>query len=179
LSLAGFDGGAGGMGTAYAAIERLGGSIEVQSSLGVGTTFTISLPPTLAIVPALIVGSGGERYVIPQAHVLELVRIEADPARSRLEPSHDAPVYHLRGKPLPLVHLDEVLGVRSTRVPDAAVDIVVLQSGAMQFGLVVERVHDTEEVVVKPLGKHLRGIDVFAGATIRGDGRVGLVLEVA
>src|SRR5262249_10064706 len=168
IFLPGFDGN--GICAAHAEIERVGGSIEVQSSVGTGTTFTISLPPTLAIISALIVGSGGERYVIPQANVLELVRVEA---------FLGTPAYSLRGKPLPLVHLDQVLGVRSTRTPEAAADIVVLQSGATQFGLVVERVHDTEEIVVKPLGKQLRDIPVFGGATIRGDGRVALVLEVA
>jgi two-component system chemotaxis sensor kinase CheA len=161
-------------------IERIGGTVDVQSRPGEGTTLRVKIPLTLAIIPALIVTSGGGRYSIPQVSLLELVRLEGDEARKGVEMIHGAPVYRLRGELLPLVYLDhELNGERAASDDhDGAVNIVVLQAEDRHFGLVVEGINDTEEIVVKPLSKQLKGITTFAGATIMGDGKVALILDV-
>ncbi len=160
-------------------IEKIGGTVDIQSQVGQGTSLKIKIPLTLAIIPALIVTSGGDRYAIPQVSLLELVRLEGDQARRGIEKIHGAPVYRLRGNLLPLVYLNQQLRVEDTASLDRdTVNIVVLQADDRQFGLVVEAINDTEEIVVKPLGKQLKGIPVFAGATIMGDGRVALILDV-
>ena len=139
----------------------------------------MKIPLTLAIIPALIVTSGGDRYAIPQVSLLELVRLEGEQAQRGIEQIHGAPVYRLRGNLLPLVYLDRAAAGRvAPRADDGEVNIVVLQADDRQFGLVVDAIHDTEEIVVKPLQKQLKGISVFAGATIMGDGRVALILDV-
>lgn len=164
-------------------IEKIGGSVDVHSRLGEGTTFRIKIPLTLAIIPALMVKCGDDRYAIPQVSLLELVRLDGD-QNGTIEQIHGTPVYRLRGRLLPLVYLDRELGVDSAPpvtgggAVDDAVNIVVLQADDRQFGLVVDGICDTEEIVVKPLGKQLKGIDAFAGATIMGDGRVALILDV-
>jgi two-component system chemotaxis sensor kinase CheA len=172
------------MDVVQANIERVGGSVDVQSRPGKGTTFRLKIPLTLAIIPALIVETGGERYAIPQVNLLELVRIEAADVISSIETLHGAPVYRLRGKLLPLVSLARELASPDDRESIAltssedAVNIVILRADDRQFGLLVERVSDSAEIVVKSLERHLKGIGTFAGATIMGDGRVGLILDV-
>ena len=153
-------------------IERIGGTVDVATEAGAGTTYTLTIPLTLAIVPALIVVSGGERYAIPQVNVLELVRVGVD----RLESLHEAPVYRLRERLLPLVSLAAELGGSRDDAP--RVHIVVLQADGRRFGLMVDAVGDAAEIVVKPLDAHLKGVDTFAGATVLGDGRVALILDV-
>ena len=177
-------------------IERIGGTVDLQSSFGKGTTVKVKIPLTLAIVPALIVTSVGQRYAIPQVSLLELVGLDGNQARKGVEMIHGLPVYRLRGRLLPLVHLRQVLKtgpavdgttaigmlgeVRSdTRAsPFERVNIVVLQADGRRFGLVVDEIFDTEEIVVKPLGRHLKNISAYAGATIMGDGKVALILDV-
>jgi two-component system chemotaxis sensor kinase CheA len=159
-------------------IEKIGGSVDLQSRLGHGTTLRIKIPLTLAIIPALVVTSGGDRYAIPQVNLLELVRLDSEQARSGIETIRGARVYRLRGNLLPIVYLHEELGVDIEPNDDDAINIVVLQADDRQFGLVVEGVSDTEEIVVKPLGHQLKGLNAFAGATIMGDGRVALILDV-
>jgi len=159
-------------------IEKIGGSVDVQSSLGEGTTLRIKIPLTLAIIPALIITSSSERFAIPQVSLVELVRIDADQVAKSIEYIFDAPVYRLRGKLLPLVYLQRVLRFGEEDSKPKAANIVVVRAGEQQFGLVVDDVNDTQEIVVKPLGKHLKGLSVFAGATIMGDGRVALILDV-
>jgi two-component system chemotaxis sensor kinase CheA len=165
-------------------IERIGGRVTIESRLGHGTTIRMKIPLTLAIIPALTITSAGDRYAIPQVNLLELVRLEGQPARRGIEQIHGAPVYRLRGNLLPLVYLAQQLYPsqrRDDRQPPGPVDeiyIVVLQADDRQFGLVVDAIHDTEEIVVKPLQKQLKGIGVFAGATIMGDGKVALILDV-
>jgi chemotaxis protein histidine kinase CheA len=294
-------------------IEKIGGTVDIQTRAGLGTTLKIKIPLTLAIIPALVVTSAGDRYAIPQVSLLELVRLEGEQARKGIEMIHGAPVYRLRGKLLPLAHLNHELRVEENRsgsslpAPDgrpghsggvsdagsldfasarskhqlwksrlrefldgkgtmtvaqagsyqdcalgkwlyasaleqfgdlpemqqleklhqrfheavrevisskasgdtarsepelarveslseqivslltaleqqvaghSAANIVVLQADDRQFGLVVDEINDTEEIVVKPLGKQLKGISTFAGATIMGDGRVALILDV-
>ena len=156
-------------------VERIGGVVEVHSALGQGTTFKVRIPLTLAIIPALVIRSHGQRYAIPQPHVQELVQLGAGSAR--IEYAHDAPVYRLRGELLPLVNLREQLQVE--RGDDKAGTVVVLQNGTRSVGMVVDAVVGTEEVVVKPLGKQLRDLPLYAGATTMGDGGLALILDVA
>ncbi|MBP3954220.1 chemotaxis protein CheA [Gemmata sp. G18] len=159
-------------------VEKIGGVVDVQSRLGRGTTIKMKIPLTLAIVPALTVVTGGDRYAIPQVNLLELVRLEADQVRSAIEFVHGAPVYRLRGSLLPLVYLARELRVESLQPPDSEVNIVILQADDRRFGLVVDEIRDSVEIVVKPLQKLLKGAAVFAGATIMDDGRVALILDV-
>ena len=166
-------------------IEKIGGSVDVSSEIGQGTTLKIKIPLTLAIIPALVVTSKGERFAIPQVSLLELVRLEGEHARKGIEVLYGAPVYRLRGHLLPLAYLNrelklELTGAESTAATaeDAILNIVVLHADGRQFGLVVDEINDTEEIVVKPLGKQLKGLTCFAGATIMGDGKVALILDV-
>ncbi len=164
-------------------IEKIGGTVDINSVSGQGTTLKIKIPLTLAIIPALIVTTGGDRFAIPQVSLLELVRLEGDEAGKGIEMVCGSPVYRLRGRLLPLVHLADALGLRpagaAAQAPTGeAVNIVILQADEHSFGLVVDEINDTEEIVVKPLGKQLKGISAFAGATIMGDGRVALILDV-
>jgi two-component system chemotaxis sensor kinase CheA len=156
-------------------IEKIGGSIDLASTPGRGTTVRIRIPLTLAIIPALVVAAAGNRYAIPQVNLLELVRLDGEQAKAQVETVQGAPVYRLRGRLLPLVDLREQLGLPV--VERSTTYIAVLQADSRQFGLVVDDIKDTEEIVVKPLGKQLRGIDLYAGATIMGDGHVALILD--
>ncbi|WP_254508192.1 chemotaxis protein CheW [Anatilimnocola floriformis] len=158
-------------------LERIGGTVDVESTPGQGTTIRTKIPLTLAIIPALIVASGGERYAIPQVNLLELVWLDAEHAQHGIERLHGVPVYRLRGKLLPLVFLDEQLQLAVLRKEGDELNIVVLQADERPFGLVVDAIRDTEEIVVKPLQKQLKGIAAFSGAAIMGDGRVALVLD--
>ena len=159
-------------------IEKIGGTIDISTNLGEGTTFKIKIPLTLAIIPALVVAAGGQRYAIPQVSLVELVRLEKDQAAVDIDSVYGAPVCRLRGNLLPLVYLCDLMGTSTAKVDDDAVNIVVLQADERQFGLVVDSVVDTEEIVVKPLGKQVKNVDVYAGATIMGDGKVALILDV-
>jgi two-component system chemotaxis sensor kinase CheA len=162
-------------------IEKIGGSIAIASRPGLGTAVEMKIPLTLAIIPALTVTSAGDRYAIPQVSLLELVRLEGEQARRGIEVIHEAPVYRLRGTLLPLVYLDQQLYPKSSAPGIAQADevnIVVLQADDRQFGLVVDAIHDTEEIVVKPLQKQLKGVNAFSGTTIMGDGKVALILDV-
>ncbi len=158
-------------------IESIGGTIEVESTVGRGTTCRLRIPLTLAIVPALTVECAGDRYAIPQVSLLELVALDADRAATAVENVNGAPVYRLRGALLPLVRLADVLGVESDR-SDGHVLIAVLQAEGKRFGLVIDRVLSTEEIVVKPLATRLKALGTYSGATILGDGRVALILDV-
>lgn len=158
-------------------IEKIGGTVDIQSTYGEGTTLKIKIPLTLAIIPALTVMTGGDRYAIPQVNLLELVLLEGDQIKKNVEFIQGAPVYRLRGQLLPLIYLSEELKVKKKDDNDK-VNIVVLQADERQFGLVVEGVRDTEEIVVKPLSQQLKGIPAFSGATIMGDGKVALILDV-
>lgn len=165
-------------------IEKIGGSIDLQTQSGQGTTLKIKIPLTLAIIPALIVTSGGDRYAIPQVSLLELVRLEGEQACKGIEHLYGAAVYRLRGQLLPLAYLNEQFKVTAgvpkngLQAQDEVINIIVLQADGRHFGLVVDEINDTEEIVVKPLGKQLKGLNCFAGATIMGDGRVALILDV-
>jgi two-component system chemotaxis sensor kinase CheA len=167
-----------GMDVVKSNIERVGGAVDLESRPGQGTTVRIRLPLTLAIISGMIVRTAGRRFVIPQAHLRELHRLEGT---ERIESVHDAPVFRVRGRLLPLVYLDAVLGLRTDDAPQngETVFIAVLETEEQRFGLVVDRILDTQETVVKPLGMPLERIPVYAGATILGDGAVALILDVA
>jgi two-component system chemotaxis sensor kinase CheA len=137
-------------------IEKIGGSVDLESTPGQGTTIRTKIPLTLAIVPALIVTAGGERFAIPQVSLLELVRLEAERVSQEIERLHGALVYRLRGVLLPLVFLDEQLELNTLRGQQDDLNIVVLQADERPFGLVVDAIRDTEEIVVKPLQQELR-----------------------
>lgn len=158
-------------------IEKIGGTVDLQSC-DKGTTLKIKIPLTLAIIPALIANSGGERFAIPQVSLLELVRLDGEGSTKGIEYIHGAPVYRLRGNLLPLVYLNRELGLEQASHAAEAVNIVVLQADDRQFGLIVDEINDTEEIVVKPLSNLLKGLMCFAGATIMGDGSVALILDV-
>ena len=166
-------------------IEKIGGTIDLKSTQGQGTMFTVKIPLTLAIVSALIVEAGKERFAIPQLSVVELVRARRDATKddrgdtgtSVIERVNDTPVLRLRDRLLPLVSLTELLslGVEDTAGP--AAHVVVAQVGPHMMGIIVDRVFDTEEIVVKPVAPILRHVSMFSGNTILGDGSVIMILD--
>lgn len=166
-------------------IEKLGGTVDVDTVLGQGTTISIKLPLTLAIVPSLIVDCGDQCFAVPQTNIRELVRVQDNAANGArptgIEHVKGAEVFRLRGRLLPLIRLRDVLGFdgddRQSR--RKSTPILVLESGPFHYGLIVDGLRDSEEIVVKPLGRHLKDCRVLAGATILGDGRVAMILDVA
>ena len=195
-------------------IEKLNGQIEIESEMGRGSLFRIKLPLTLAIIPSLFVEAGAQRFAIPQASVVETIRIDAAKVKERIERVGDADVLLLRGAIFPIIRLADGLGIDRTyddpedmvllppgreeggagtgapvktggnheeRRFGAACDLnlVIVTTGAMQYGVVVQKLFDSEEIVVKPLGRHLKHIQEYAGATIMGDGRVALILDAS
>ena len=211
-------------------LDQLGGHVDIISEVGMGTTISIKLPLTLAIIPCQIIMTGDERYAIPQVNLEELLRIPASQVKERVERVGDAEVVRLRGNLLPLIRLSDVIGLErtywdeqeQTAKPDrremisdrrsktsplfgtsegkqdrenkdrpyrsivdrrysaaSALNIVVVSTGSMKYGLVVDRLLDSEEIVIKPLGRHLQQCKGYAGATIMGDGRIALILDVA
>jgi len=227
-----------GMDVVKSNLDKVGGQVEIDSQVGVGTTFIIKLPLTLAIIPSLIVSTAGERFAIPQVNVQELLRLPASQVKDRLETVGDAVVVRLRGQLLPLLQLAEIMGLpsgyldaqdqtpkperrrnladrRSRRDPPpgeespspaspeaapapeawngenhrqapdrryhaaSALCIAVVAAGPLRYGLVVDTFQGAEEIVIKPLGSHHKSCRACAGATIMGDGRVALVLDIA
>ncbi|MCS6267611.1 MAG: chemotaxis protein CheA [Vampirovibrio sp.] len=203
-----------GMDVVRSNIERLGGHIHLESTLGQGSTITLQLPLTLAIIPSLVVGLQHHRFAIPQVNLLELVRIKANEIHQKIERCGRASVFRLRGKLLPLVKLADVLqldklyidpssgnaktdrrqSIEDTRFEDPVAieqipainrtapvsdyNILVLRVGANQYGLIVDEVFDTEEIVVKPLSSYIKNCKCFSGTTIMGDGKVAMICDV-
>ncbi len=163
-------------------IAKLGGTVDVESTLGKGTNIVVTLPLTLAIVPSLIVQVGQDRFAIPQVGIVELVRVRESERAARLGKVNNAEVLKLRGQLLPLVRLSESLGCKSQeeieKELNGATNIIVVDTGQTQFGLVVDALHDSEEIVVKPLGRHHKDCRCLSGATILGDGHVALILDI-
>jgi two-component system, chemotaxis family, sensor kinase CheA len=195
-------------------IEKLNGTIEIESELGRGSLFRIKLPLTLAIIPSLFVEAGAQRFAIPQASVVETIRIDAAKVKERIERVGDADVLLLRGAIIPIIRLAEGLGIAPNLdtpkypgilpppadsvqgaqapltepdgspeerrlAPPSDLNLVIVTTGAMQYGVVVQKLFDSEEIVVKPLGRHLKHIQQYAGATIMGDGKVALILDAS
>jgi two-component system chemotaxis sensor kinase CheA len=160
-------------------IEKIGGSIELKSEPGRGTSFTIKIPLTLAIISALIVEAAGERFAVPQISVVELVRARHKPdgTSPAIERINGTPVLRLRDRLLPLVSLNGLLRLDTAEQETDSAYVVVTQIGASQLGIIVDRVFDTEEIVVKPVAPILRHITMFSGNTILGDGSVIMILD--
>jgi two-component system chemotaxis sensor kinase CheA len=169
-----------GMDVVRTKVEAIGGAVEVDSTVGSGTVWRLRIPLTLAIMPALTVECAGDLYAVPQVNLLELVALDAQRSAAGIEYVHSAPVYRLRGELLPLVSLASVLGVDdgSHGRERTSTVIAVVQADQQRFGLLVDRVLNTEEIVVKPLSARLKSIGGYAGATVLGDGRVALILDV-
>jgi two-component system, chemotaxis family, sensor kinase CheA len=163
-----------GMDVVRSNIEQIGGTVDLQSVAGAGTKFTIKIPLTLAIVAALIVEAGGERFAVPQLAVLELVRVSGG-GEHRVERIKGTPVLRLRNRLLPLIHLKDALRLGESDGQNGFV--VVTQVGNQTFGLVVDGVFHTEEIVIKPMSSKLRHITAFSGTTILGDGSVIMIVD--
>ncbi len=175
-------------------ISKLGGTVDVESTVGTGTLIIITLPLTLAIIPSLIVQCREDRFAIPQVNIAELVRVRAEEVDQRISHVQDAKVLRLRGNLLPLIELSHVLEMKepfqaeeettseeATNQEDAprkAINIIVVETGDQRFGIIVDGLHDSEEIVVKPLSRHLQSCPCLSGATILGDGHVALILDV-
>jgi two-component system chemotaxis sensor kinase CheA len=166
-----------GMDIVRANIDQIGGTIDVKSVPGAGSSFSIKIPLTLAIISALIVEAGGDRFAIPQLSVVELVRAQSN-SEHRIERIRHTPVLRLRNKLLPLARLDELLGIAGAAGSELEKGfIVVVQIGTQTFGIMVDAVFHTEEIVVKPMSTKLRHIPMFSGNTILGDGSVILIID--
>jgi two-component system, chemotaxis family, sensor kinase CheA len=164
-------------------IELIGGTIDLQSTDGRGTKFIIKIPLTLAIVSALVVGSRGQRFAVPQLAIVELVGVGGT-SEHKIETINSASVLRLRDRLLPLADLSDVLGSPSPETPEGAAAqqgsfVVVMQQAGQLFGVVVDEVYDTEEIVVKPLAKAIADVNAFSGATILGDGSVIMIIDPA
>ena len=175
-------------------LDKLGGQIDIDSKVGKGTTIRIKLPLTLAIIPSLMISSEHQRYALPMVNVVELLRIPAKQIQERIEKVGEAEVVRLRSELLPIISLKQLLADEPTipvtiaksdeqdeSVKDSsrAMNIVVVSAGSFKYGLIVDELHDSEEIVVKPLDQHLKKCQGYAGATIMGNGQVALILDVA
>jgi len=174
-----------GMDVVRSNIERIGGTIDVRSTAGVGCTIHIRIPLTLAIISALVVGVHKEMFAIPQTAIIELVRVTST-TRALVETvfsgganGQDAQFYRLRDTLLPLIDLGGALRIRGSHANAEEYNIVVCQTGATRFGLIVSAVFDTQEIVVKPVGRRVKPLECYAGCTILGDGRVVMILDPA
>ncbi|MDD9951725.1 MAG: chemotaxis protein CheW [Zetaproteobacteria bacterium] len=172
-----------GMDVVLTNIEKLGGMVDVQTQLGEGTTMRLKLPLTLAIVPALITKSAGALFAIPQVMLEELVRVEPGSQGShQIEYLQGAPVIRLRGKLLPLIHLNQVLETETeinlTEPKDESINIAILKAEDTSFGLIVDFIEDTTDIVVKPMMSFLKKTQLYSGATILGNGSIALTLDI-
>lgn len=160
-------------------VEKIGGSVELQSVLGRGTTTRLKIPLTLAIIPALIVRSNGDTFAIPQVKLEELVRVDQMSAEHKIEHLHGSPVFRLRGNLLPLVDLNRILGRAEKQIEaQTTSNIAVLNADGISFGLIIDEIQDTADIVVKPINRLLKSLHVYSGATILGDGSIALILDV-
>jgi two-component system chemotaxis sensor kinase CheA len=163
-----------GMDVVRSNIERIGGTIEVESELGVGTSWILRIPLTLAILPALIVRVGSYVIAIPSSSLREALRVDA----SSLECVGAREVLRLRGDMLPIIRLRDVFGEKREENAES-LRIILVTGGLERVGLVVDEIGDPSEVVVKPLGSLLSGLKAVTGAAIMGDGRVAYILDMS
>jgi two-component system chemotaxis sensor kinase CheA len=160
-------------------VEKVGGSVEIESKMGVGTTLRLRVPLTLAIVPALVVRSGGQSFALPQTALVELVYVPKRDAQSAVEKIGAAELYRLRERLLPMVWLDRLLGLETHCTEEAhGFYLAVLEAEGCRYGLVVDDLLAPEEIVVKPLSSVLREIGLFSGATVLGNGTLALILDI-
>lgn len=190
-----------GMDVVKTSIYDIGGALDIESVKGKHTTMYLRLPLTLAIIPCLIVQSGGQRYAIPQVNVEELVCLYDDEVRTKIEYTSDREIYRLRNRLLTLVRLNEALArpeplddktrqsiaerylaererSEEGRQSRASLNFAVLKVGAQRFGLIIDHIIGTEEIVVKPMHPAVKDLGCYAGATVMGDGKVALILDV-
>ncbi|XGC81072.1 chemotaxis protein CheW [Bdellovibrio bacteriovorus] len=171
-----------GMDVVRSNIDKIGGVVELNSQQGAGTTIRLKIPLTLAIVPAMIVRCDDDRYAIPQVKLVELVRVDNSNSESHIEYLQGNAFYRLRGNLLPLVNMKSLLGFctkdeAAKSLPDV-INIVVVRAERQLFGLIVDEVVDTADIVVKPLARFLKSVNVYSGATVLGDGSIALILDV-
>ncbi len=167
-----------GMDVVRSNVEQIGGSVKVDTKAGQGTTFTVSIPLTLAIVPALIVTAAGHRLALPQLGILEIVRC-GDRDERKITTVDGCPILRLRDQFLPVLSMREILGLdRKGEGEDHTGYVLVLEAGGQPYGVLVDGVLDSEEIVVEPIASVLKDLTVFAGATILGDGQVAMVLDL-
>lgn len=164
-----------GMDVVKSNIEKIGGQCQVESIEGKGTTFKLQIPLTLAIIPALVINSGNETFAISQKNLVELVLLE-DYEKDKIERIHDSEFFRLRGDLIPIIRLNSVLGIDDKK-DLGHTNIIVLQADIGTYGLVVDEILDTQEIVVKPLSHKLKVNNIYAGATIMGNGNVALILD--
>jgi two-component system chemotaxis sensor kinase CheA len=166
-----------GLDVVKANLEKTGGKVEVHSVPGQGTTFKLKIPLTLSSLAALVIRCGNQNFVVPRVHLQEIIRVQEGAINRRIEYLPEAPVFRLRGKLLPLLFLREVLKL-GEQGEFSSFHILVLKSENLLFGLVLDEVTDFQEVMVKPLGRHLKAIPFYMGTTVLGDGQVALILDV-
>jgi two-component system chemotaxis sensor kinase CheA len=166
-----------GMDVVKSSVEKIGGQVDISSRTGEGSTICLKIPLTLAIIPALLLSCAGQRFAVPQSAITELVQLGATEKTGALSWIGEYPFYKLRGDLLPLLYLSTQLKVESAGGADDDKVIVVIDVDGCRFGVVVDAVHDTEEIVVKPLGRQLGHLATYAGATILGDGQIALILD--
>jgi two-component system, chemotaxis family, sensor kinase CheA len=162
-------------------IERIGGTVELSSVTGAGTSIKIKIPLTLAIVPALIVKCGTGTFAIPQVKLEELIRVDQSTTQNKFEFLHGSPVYRLRGNILPLVDLNNILQLdQKTKdsYENKTLNIAVLNAEQNSFGIIIDEIQDTADIVVKPLNRLIKSLQVYSGATVLGDGSIALILDV-
>jgi two-component system chemotaxis sensor kinase CheA len=169
-----------GMDVVRANVEKVGGSVELESKVGLGTTLRLRVPLTLAIVPSLVVRSGGQNFAVPQSALVELVDIPTRELAQASQRIGSSEVYRLREHLLPMVWLDRLLGMEGDG-PETSKGhyLAVLEADGCRFGLVVDDLMPPEEIVVKPLSTVLREIGLFSGATVLGNGTLALILDIA
>lgn len=165
-----------GMDVVKSNIEKIGGEVEVTSKQGKGTTFRLKIPLTLAIVPALVIESANETFAIHQKNLVELVMLESEDFK-KIERLHGREFFRLRGELIPIVRLNEVLKIGLDQPEPHFLNIIVLKAEGKTYGLIVDDILDTQEIVVKPLDKALKSMSHYAGSTIMGDGRVALIID--
>ncbi|MEC7988029.1 MAG: chemotaxis protein CheA [Myxococcota bacterium] len=161
-----------GMDVVQTQVKKAGGQVEIESTLGKGACFTIRVPLTLAILPALIVKTNHQYFAIPQDNIAEIIDLQDK--TGQIKPLGDSMVYSLRGKLLPILFFESILSQQQSNTGGM---VVVLRTNDLEFGLVIHEVMDTEEVVVKPLGEELKGFQIFSGVTIQGNGQIAWILD--
>lgn len=162
-------------------IEKIGGTIDLSGELGHGTVIKLKIPLTLAIIPALLVKCGEGTFAIPQVKLEELVRVDQLESETKIESLHGSPVFRLRGKILPLVDLNNILQINKEKRSDysrGVYNIAVLNSDGTPFGVIVDEVMDTADIVVKPINRLMKTLQVYSGATVLGDGSIALIFDV-
>ena len=169
-----------GMDVVKSSVEKIGGHVDISSHAGEGSSIRLKIPLTLAIIPALLLSCAGQKFAVAQSSITELVQLGVSAKVGSLSWIGNYPFYKLRGDLLPLLFLSTQLKFSSdTEVAEEDKVIVVIESDGSRFGVVVDAVHDTEEIVVKPLGRQLGNLPIYAGATILGDGQIALIIDTA